>query len=106
MNKGPSQFLLSELLISWQREIQVGYKNKNFLYLMEMPYTEGPIKCNTDYLDINPLNISKISEDKIKNPEKYYIEPVEVSNKAKRSYLTSGDDLTSNFSVIFQLSSI
>lgn len=58
INKGPSQFLSSELLIAWQKEIRVGYKTKNFLYLMEMPYTEGPIKCNIENLDINPLNIS------------------------------------------------
>ena len=58
LNKGPSQFSLSELLINWQKQIKIGNKNQNFLYLMEMPYTEGPIQCNINNLDINPLNIS------------------------------------------------
>lgn len=40
MNKGPSQFLLSELLISWQKLISINYKNKDFLYLVERPYLE------------------------------------------------------------------
>ena len=64
MNKGPSQFLTSELLISWQRQIKLGSynlngnKNKDLLYIMEIPYTEGPIKCNFNTLSINPLNLS------------------------------------------------
>jgi integrin alpha 8 len=65
MNKGPSQVLMSELLIAWQRQIKTSVfnfngnnKNKDFLYLMEMPYTEGPIKCGFGSLSINPMNLT------------------------------------------------
>jgi hypothetical protein len=89
MNKGPSQFLRSELLLSWQRQIkiQTGFntKNKDFLYLMELPYTEGPIKCQFNTLSINPLNLTRISEDRLKYPEKYYLETNRnnIKNEAK-----------------------
>ena len=58
MNKGPSQFSQSELLIAWQKEIKNSMKNLPFLYLMENPYTEGPITCFTQELLINPFNLS------------------------------------------------
>ena len=57
-NKGPSQFLASELLIAWEKQIKIGVKNRDFLYLMEVPYTEGPIKCDFSRLTINPLNFT------------------------------------------------
>lgn len=62
INKGPSQFLRSELLIAWQKEIKNSMKSSSspFLYLMESPYTEGPISCFTQYLDINTHNFSVI----------------------------------------------
>lgn len=64
MNNGPSQILTSELLVAWQRILKSGDKSREFLYLMEMPYTEGPIKCGlidndgASYNLINPLNLT------------------------------------------------
>ena len=57
-NKGPSQFLASELLIAWEKQIKIGVKNRDFLYLMEMPYTEGPITCDFSKLEPNRLNLT------------------------------------------------
>jgi integrin alpha 8 len=57
-NKGPSQFLASELLVAWEKQIKIGVKNRDFLYLMEIPYTEGPIKCDFSRLEYNRLNIT------------------------------------------------
>ncbi|CAF0823367.1 unnamed protein product [Brachionus calyciflorus] len=94
LNKGPSQFSLSELLITWQNQIKIGEKNRDFLYLMEMPYIEGPIECSLENLDINPLNLSKLSDDKIRNPEKYYFE----TKKSKRSLFTDSNSNNNDFS--------
>jgi integrin alpha 8 len=58
INNGPSQISLTELLISWQKQINIIYKQKDFLYLVENPYTEGPIKCEIESSLINPLNLS------------------------------------------------
>ena len=58
---------------------------------MELPFTQGDFKCDLDKSLVNPLNISvilnsfhnqnlsfkidfQIEEDKIVNPEKYYLE--------------------------------
>jgi hypothetical protein len=57
-NRGPSQFLASELLVAWEKQIKIGVKNRDFLYLMEMPYTEGPIKCDFSQLEFNRLNLT------------------------------------------------
>lgn len=72
INKGPSQFLKSELLIAWQREIKNAQKSSPFMYLMDTPYTEGPISCFTQELTVNPFNLTRLGEDKLKNPSKYY----------------------------------
>jgi hypothetical protein len=58
LNKGPSQISKSEMIITWQKKIKINSKNEQFLYLMEMPHTEGPIECQLDNSIINPLNIS------------------------------------------------
>jgi len=58
INKGPSRFLSSELLISWQKVLKIKNKNRELLYLIEEPFTEGPIKCSIDNYLINPLNLS------------------------------------------------
>jgi hypothetical protein len=58
INKGPSKSLKSQLLISWQKELQLFDKKMPFLYLMDMPYTEGQIKCNIQNIDINSLNFT------------------------------------------------
>ena len=68
VNKGPSQISMSEILISWQKQIKIGNKNKDFLYLMELPYTEGDVRCELDKTLINPLNIS-VNKTKIKIEE-------------------------------------
>ncbi len=60
INNGPSQISLTELLVSWQKQIKIGFKHKDFLYLMEPPYLEGSIKCELDNFLINPLNITVI----------------------------------------------
>ena len=64
INNGPSQISLTELLISWQKQIKIGSKHRDYLYVMEIPYTEGPIKCEFDNSLINPLNLS-VSSAKI-----------------------------------------
>ena len=58
INNGPSQITLTELLISWQKQKNIAHKQKDFLYLVENPYTEGPIKCDIESSLINPLNLS------------------------------------------------
>jgi hypothetical protein len=58
INNGPSQISLTELLITWQKQIKIISKQKDFLYLIENPYTEGPIKCEVENSLINPLNLS------------------------------------------------
>lgn len=58
LNKGPSQFSMGEIIITWQNQIKVGTKSENFLYLMDMPYTEGPMQCNVENFLINPLNLT------------------------------------------------
>ena len=58
MNKGPSQALATELLVAWPRQIKVTGKNRDFLYLVDAPYLEGPIRCATQELAINPLNLT------------------------------------------------
>ncbi len=55
LNKGPSQVSLSELFITWQKATA---DQRHFLYLMEVPYTEGPISCHISPSLINSLNIS------------------------------------------------
>lgn len=70
INKGPSQFTRSEILIAWQKEIKSTGKTTPFLYLMEMPYIEGPIKCHTRQLDINPFNLSVRIKSQKKNLQK------------------------------------
>lgn len=72
INKGPSQISQSELLIAWQKKLQIASEDRDFLYLMEAPYTEGPIKCQLDRTLINSHNISMIDNDRIENPERYY----------------------------------
>lgn len=58
LNKGPSQFSMSEIIITWQNQVKIGTKSENFLYLMDMPYTEGPIQCNFESFLINPQNLT------------------------------------------------
>jgi hypothetical protein len=60
INKGQSRILASELLIAWEKLIKIGIRNRDFLYLMDMPYTEGPIRCDYTNLDFNPLNLTVI----------------------------------------------
>jgi hypothetical protein len=66
INKGPSQFLTGELLIGWQRYLNLGsVGNKELFYLIETPYTEGPIKCNIQEQLVNPLNLSVCKLNKL-----------------------------------------
>jgi hypothetical protein len=107
INKGPSQILSSELLITWQRHIKVDSAFKEYLYLIDAPYTEGQIKCQFDYQSlVNPLNLTVLYKDKLKNPEKYFMNEDDLNdlNRSKRDlsereksildYITKPDDST------------
>lgn len=83
INNGPSQITLTELLISWQKQKNIAHKQKDFLYLVENPYTEGPIKCDIESSLINPLNLSYVSGDKMKNPEIYYNKEINKNRKIR-----------------------
>ncbi len=90
MNKGPSDFLASELIITWQTQIEIDSKNAQFLYLMELPYLEGPIKCQIDQQLINPLNITVMQTDALHNPGKYYgngYTAKKSTNQRRRSFI-------------------
>lgn len=121
INKGPSEFLRSELLLAWQKTIKNSLKSAPFLYLMETPYTEGPISCSSQFIDINPFNFSvifltiwfsltdlstqisdkhilyailkKLTDDKLRNPEKYYKIAKEVPVERAKRYLGYNDKL-------------
>lgn len=58
INNGPSQISLSELLVTWQKQIKINTKHRDYLYVVESPYTEGPIRCQLDSSLVNPLNLS------------------------------------------------
>jgi hypothetical protein len=58
IHKGPSEFTSSELIITWQTQIEIEGKTLDYLYLMETPHLEGPVKCEINEDLINPLNIS------------------------------------------------
>ena len=93
LNKGPSRISKSELLVAWQNRIKSEKnKNKDLLYLMELPYTEGPIKCRFDRSLVNWLNLTNIEKDHLKNPQKYYLE--QTLAKSKRSLPASSDEET------------
>lgn len=105
INKGPSQILSSELLITWQRHIKVDSAFKEYLYLIDAPYTQGQIKCQFDYQGlVNPLNLTVLYKDKLKNPEKYFMDNDDLNgiNRSKRDlterersildYITKPDD--------------
>lgn len=72
INKGPSEILLSEMIVSWQKRINIDSESLEYLYLMEEPYIEGAIRCGFDPALVNPMNISQIKDDHIKYPEQYY----------------------------------
>ncbi len=67
INKGPSTFRSSELIVTWQSHIEIDNKNAQFMYLMELPYVEGPIKCQISQQLVNPLNIS-VKTNLLNNP--------------------------------------
>ena len=56
MNKGPSRISLSEMFVTWQKATED--QQLHFMYLMERPYVEGPVKCHVEHGLINPLNVS------------------------------------------------
>jgi hypothetical protein len=58
INKGPSQILASELLITWQKYIKMDTSFKEYLYLMDNPFLQGQIKCQLSSNLVNPLNLS------------------------------------------------
>ena len=62
INKGPSEISKSELLITWQNQIEFDDKHFDYIYLMETPYLDSDaIKCNIEQKHINPLNVSVYS---------------------------------------------
>jgi hypothetical protein len=96
INKGPSQILSSELLITWQRHIKVDSAFKEYLYLIDAPYTQGQIKCQYDYQSlVNPLNLTVLYKDKLKNPEKYFMNDEDMNdvNRSKRELTERGKSI-------------
>ena len=85
INKGPSEILLSEMIVSWQKRIKIDSESLDYLYLMEEPYTKGPISCQYDANLVNPMNISRINSDHLKYPEQYYSSAV-ASQRMKRHF--------------------
>jgi len=59
INKGPSQVSLSELFVAWQK---AAADQRHFMYLIEAPYTEGPVACHISPGLVNPLNVSVRSD--------------------------------------------
>ena len=92
INKGPSRISRSELVIAWQKRLLIASESRDFLYLMEAPFTEGPVKCQFDRSLVNSRNLSLIENDRIEDPDKYY---QSGAQKYKRHY--SPADVESSF---------
>ncbi|XP_050537137.1 integrin alpha-PS2 isoform X2 [Daktulosphaira vitifoliae] len=95
-NKGPSDILEAEAYIDWPLYTLNG---EPLLYLLEMPETIGPVKCQA----MEPINPLKISVDRMR--KSYFESSGLISSGAPGTTTYTGQSSSSSSSTVFGSSS-